>query len=120
MILNGVIGNSREYGRLVGLAEEPNTLELLRTRKQFHVGHGLIILQTQEQLLGSLVQCSLNLLHNTLGSAMTKPHISTESEIGGFESLGQMTAEAPYRAPGKLDVRIPMLMPDFSQCKART
>lgn len=128
MILNGEIGNSREYGRLVGLAEEPNALELLRTRKQFHVGHGLIILEAQERLLGSLVQCSLDLLHDILRSAMTsetspilpEPHISTESEIGGFVSLGQMAAEAPDRAPGKLDVRIPALMPDFSGCKART
>lgn len=112
MILSGFLGNSREYGRVLSVKEEPNALELLRTRKRYHVGNDLIILEAQERLLEFLVRLSLDLLCDIPRSAMTsdtfpilpEPHISTESEIQGFETLRLMVTESPYCAPAKLDL----------------
>ncbi|CAG7937538.1 unnamed protein product [Penicillium salamii] len=112
MILNGVIGNSREYGRLVSWHDEPDAFHWMATQKQFIPGEGLIILEAQERLLNFLVQCALDILHEIPKETaisdtfpiLDEPRLKTESKISGFESLGVMAAEAPYRVPAKLDL----------------
>ncbi|CAG7950189.1 unnamed protein product [Penicillium olsonii] len=112
MILNGVTDDSREYGRLVSWHEEPDAFDWMASRKQFLPGEGLIILEAQERILEFLIQCSFGLLHEIDQESMIsddfpildEPRLKNESEISGFESLGVMTAEAPYRVPAKLDL----------------
>jgi hypothetical protein len=35
---------------------------------------------------------------------LPEPQLKPESEISGFESLGMMAVEAPYRVPAQLDL----------------
>lgn len=114
MILNGVAGNTRDYGKLMAWEEHPDAFDWMHTRKQFQPGEGLAILEAQKQLLAFLVQCCLQLLHDIPETTLTsdsfpvlpEPQLKPESEIRGFESLGVMAAEAPYRVPAKLDLRL--------------
>jgi hypothetical protein len=63
--------------------------------------------------LKTLVQCCLE-LHDIPEPTLTsdsfpilpEPLLKPESEITGFESLGIMAAEAPYRVPAELDLRL--------------
>ncbi|KAJ5976099.1 hypothetical protein N7481_009806 [Penicillium waksmanii] len=88
MILHGVSDNAREYGRLVSWEEEPKAVDWMAQRKQFLPGEGLIILEVQDDDFPILAE----------------PPLKTDQEINGFESLGVMVAEAPYRVPAKLDL----------------
>ncbi|KAJ5700055.1 hypothetical protein N7536_003068 [Penicillium majusculum] len=57
-------------------------------------------------------RCCTQLLHDIPESTLTsdsfpvlpEPPLKPESEISGFESLGVMAAEAPYRVPAQLDL----------------
>jgi hypothetical protein len=110
MILHGVNGNTRDNGRLVDWDEEPEAFDWMVQRKQFLSGEGLIILEIQRRFLEFLIDCSLQLLHDITPSTVTsdefptlaEPPLKTDQEINGFESLGVMVAEAPYRVPEKL------------------
>ncbi|KAJ6032214.1 hypothetical protein N7540_002946 [Penicillium herquei] len=113
MILNGIKTNTRAYGRLMALKEHPDAIHWLSTQKQFHPGEGLSILEAQEGLLIGLVQCCRQLLQDIPESklmsdefpVLPEPQLKLESEISGFESLGIMAAEVPYRLPAKLDLQ---------------
>lgn len=113
MILNGVTGNTRDYGKLVGWDDHPDAFDWMMKQKQFLPGEGLAILEAQERLLAFLVQCCVQLLHDVTESSLTsdsfpvlpEPQLKPESEISGFDSLGVMAAEAPFRAPALLDLR---------------
>lgn len=114
MVLNGMTENTREYGKLVGWDEHPDAFDWMTKQKQFLPGEGLLILEVQERLLKTLVQCCLELLHDIPDPTLTsdsfpilpEPLLKPESEITGFESLGIMAAEAPYRVPVELDLRL--------------
>lgn len=114
MILNGVAGNTRDYGKLMAWEEHPDAFDWMHTRKQFLPGEGLVILEAQNRLLAFLVQCCQQLLHDIPETTLTsdsfpvlpEPQLKPESEIKGFESLGVMATEAPYRVPAELDLRL--------------
>ncbi|KAJ5912994.1 hypothetical protein N7504_001877 [Penicillium tannophilum] len=112
MILNGVTHNSSEYGKLVAWSEHPDAFDWMSTLKQFLPGEGLLVLEAQERLLKFLLQCCFQLLHDIPESTLTntsfpvlpEPDLKPESEITGFESLGVMAAESPYRVPAQLNL----------------
>ncbi|QKX58716.1 uncharacterized protein TRUGW13939_05843 [Talaromyces rugulosus] len=112
MVLNGVTENTREYGKLVAWTEHPDAFDWMHKLTQFLPGEGLSILEAQERLSDFLVQCCLQILHDIPESTLTtdsfsvlpEPQLKRENEISGFESLGVMAAEAPYRLPARLDL----------------
>lgn len=112
MILNGVAGNHRDYGKLVAWEEHPDAFNWMTKQKQFIPGEGLMILEAQERLLTFLVRCCLELLHDIPQSTLTsgsfpilpEPQLKPEREINGFDSLIVMATEAPYRVPAQLDL----------------
>ncbi|KAJ5150387.1 hypothetical protein N7492_010738 [Penicillium capsulatum] len=114
MILNGVTGNTRDYGVLVDWEEHPEAFDWMIKLKQFLPGEGLLILEAQERLLDFLVQCCQQLLHDIPKATLTndsflvvpEPPLKFESEISGFDSLAIMAAEGPYRVPAQLDLRL--------------
>jgi hypothetical protein len=71
MILNGVAGNRRDYGKLMAWEEHPDAFNWMTKQKQFIPGEGLMILEAQERLLTFLVQCCLELLHDIPQSTLT-------------------------------------------------
>lgn len=110
MILNGVTENTREYGKLIAWNDHPDAFDWMHKQKQFLPGEGLLVLEAQDRLLASLLQCCREILHDIAetdlieGPVLPEPQLKSESEISGFESLGVMAAEAPYRLPEQLDL----------------
>ncbi|RMZ38916.1 hypothetical protein CA14_003389 [Aspergillus flavus] len=113
LILNGMTENTRDYGQLVAWEDHPDAFDWMHKQKQFLPGEGLLVMEAQARLLSFLVQCCQQLLHDIPESTLTsdsfpvlpEPQIKPESEISGFESLGVMAAEAPYRVPAQNDLR---------------
>ncbi|RAQ79547.1 hypothetical protein COH21_007913 [Aspergillus flavus] len=113
LILNGMTENTRHYGQLVAWEDHPDAFDWMHKQKQFLPGEGLLVMEAQARLLSFLVQCCQQLLHDIPESTLTsdsfpvlpEPQIKPESEISGFESLGVMAAEAPYRVPAQNDLR---------------
>ncbi|KAJ5505984.1 hypothetical protein N7453_004941, partial [Penicillium expansum] len=114
MIINGVVENIENYGKLVAWSEHPNASEWTTKKKQCIPGEGLLILEVQERLLTFLVQCCTELLHDIPESTLTsdsfpilpEPLFKPEIDMSGFKSLGVMAAEAPYRVPAQLDLSL--------------
>ncbi|KAJ5942536.1 hypothetical protein N7516_002704 [Penicillium verrucosum] len=115
MIMNGETENMmKDYGKLVAWSENPDAFEWTTQQKQCIPGEGLLILEIQERLLTFLVQCCTQLLHDIPEPTLTSDSfpvlpelpLEREGEISGFESLGVMAAEAPYRAPAQLDLAL--------------
>ncbi|KAK7739032.1 hypothetical protein SLS53_005930 [Cytospora paraplurivora] len=112
MVLNGATSPD-EYGKLVAWEDHPDAFDWMTSRKQFLPGEGLMILEAQERLLGFLVSCCKQLLHEIAEETLisdispTKPQLQfrTEAETNGFDSLAVMAAEAPYRSPAQLDLK---------------
>ena len=112
MILNGFNENTREYGKLLSWNDHPDAFDWMFKQIQFLSGEGLVIMEAQARLLNFLVQCCLQLLHEIPESNLTsdsfpvlpEPQLKPESEITGFESLGVIASEAPYRVPAQLDL----------------
>ena len=112
MILNGFNENTREYGKLLSWNDHPDAFDWMFKQIQFLPGEGLVIMEAQARLLNFLVQCCLQLLHEIPESNLTsdsfpvlpEPQLKPESEITGFESLGVIASEAPYRVPAQLDL----------------
>ncbi|KAJ1712176.1 hypothetical protein NYO67_5650 [Aspergillus flavus] len=113
LILNGMTENTRHYGQLVAWEDHPDAFDWMHKQKQFLPGEVLLVMEAQARLLYFLVQCCQQLLHDIPESTLTsdsfpvlpEPQIKPESEISGFESLGVMAAEAPYRVPAQNDLR---------------
>lgn len=113
LILNGMTENTRDYGQLVAWEDHPDAFDWMHKQKQFLPGEGLLVMEAQARLLSFLVQCCQQLLHDIPESTLTsnsfpvlpEPQIKPESEISGFESLGVIAAEAPYRVPAQIDLR---------------
>ncbi|KAJ5656482.1 hypothetical protein N7507_008432 [Penicillium longicatenatum] len=111
MILNGVTDLS-EYGKLMEWSEHPDAFDWMYTQKQFHPGEGLLVLEAQQKLLQFLCRCCIELLQDIpesdlLGISfpiLPEPVLKSEGEVNGFESLGVMATEAPYRVPAQLDL----------------
>lgn len=111
MILHGA-SNAQEYGKLMAWEDHPDAFDWLHTRKQCLPGEGLIILEAQEKLLKFLVDVCQQILHEIPSDQLTadtfpiqpEPHLKSEAETSGFDSLAVMASEAPYRLPAKLDL----------------
>ncbi|EQL04262.1 hypothetical protein OCS_00012 [Ophiocordyceps sinensis CO18] len=111
MRLNGVL-DAKEYGQLLAWDDHPDAFDWMHTRKQFLPGEGLDILEAQERTLAFLVSCCLKILHDIPAETLTTdvfppqpaPHLKSEKETDGLESLAVMAAEAPYRVPAQLDL----------------
>ncbi|KAH8775311.1 hypothetical protein F5883DRAFT_627450 [Diaporthe sp. PMI_573] len=110
MVLNGAYGPD-EYGKLFAFHDHPDAKGWLMDRKQFVPRKGLTILEAQERLLGFLVSCCKQILHEIPEQVLISdafpikppPQLKTEADTGGFHSLAIMAAEAPYRVPEHLD-----------------
>lgn len=110
MILNGAYSPD-EYGKLLAFREDRNAMGWFLDGRQFSPAKGLIILEAQERVLGFLVSCCKQIMHeipeHTLMSdafpIKPTPELQTEADTGGFHSLAIMAAEAPYRVPAHLD-----------------
>ncbi|KAF9763319.1 hypothetical protein IL306_003164 [Fusarium sp. DS 682] len=111
MVLNGA-SSVDEYGVLLSWSENQEAFYWSVNQKQFMPGQGLLILEVQERLMAFLVNCCQKILPDIPEDKMTsaeypvqpEPHLKTESETNGFESLALMAAEAPYRPPARLDL----------------
>lgn len=112
MIKHGA-NDAATYGQLLEWDDHEDAFVWLATRKQFQPGEGLAILEVQERLLNFLVECCRSLLHNIPTDKLTsddaypilpEPHVKTDRETNGFNSLLAMKSEAPYRVPAKLDL----------------
>ncbi|KAM5354070.1 hypothetical protein ACJ41O_000720 [Fusarium nematophilum] len=111
LILHGVT-SADEYGKLLSWDDHEDAFDWMQNRKQFLPGEGLLVLEAQERLMTFLVDCCQAILHEIPKDAMTssrypiqpEPHLRTERETSGFDSLALMAAEAPYRVPAKLDL----------------
>jgi hypothetical protein len=112
MILNGVTDPAK-YGELIAWDDHPDAFEWMHTQKQFLPGDGLLVLETQERILRFLLDCVRVILHDIPEDKLTsetypvqpEPHLKTEVEANGFESLVVMAAEAPYRLPSRIDFK---------------
>ncbi|KAJ8131905.1 hypothetical protein O1611_g1719 [Lasiodiplodia mahajangana] len=118
MLLNGV-RIAEEYGQLIALGDHPEAFSWMRSRKQFIPGEGLLVLEAQERLLRFLVDCSKQILSHIPFEDLIapnfaiqpEPHLKTEQESSGFDSLAVMAREAPYRVPSELDLtRIELIL----------
>lgn len=111
MILHGA-NDPAEYGRVISWGESDEAMEWVTSRKQFLPGEGLLVLEAQEKLLAFLLSCCQQILHEIPADSLTadtfpvqpEPHLKTEKESSGFDSLAVMASEAPYRLPAKLDI----------------
>ncbi|KAK9239237.1 hypothetical protein V1525DRAFT_56644 [Lipomyces kononenkoae] len=111
MVLHGAT-NAQDYGKLLSWDDHPDAFEWMHTRKQFLPGEGLVVLEAQERVLDFLVICCQEILRDIPMATLTtgtfpiqpEPHLKTESESCGFQSLALMAAEAPYRLPAQLDL----------------
>ncbi|KAH8759995.1 hypothetical protein F5883DRAFT_564348 [Diaporthe sp. PMI_573] len=111
MVLNGAVGPA-EYGNLIAWDDHPDAFDWMSSRRQFLPGEGLLILEAQERLLGFLVSCCKQILHEIPDQTLTSdafpikppPQLKTEADTSGFDSLAIMAAEAPYRVPQHLDL----------------
>lgn len=111
MVLNGAT-EPNEYGKLVAWDDHPDAFDWMTSRKQFLPGEGLMILEAQQRVLGFLVNCCQQILHEISEENLTsdtfliqpEPQLKTEAETNGFESLAVMAAEAPYRVPAQLNL----------------
>jgi hypothetical protein len=120
MLLNRINdSNSQEYGRIVlrnqpesSTGTEAPTTTTTTPEKQYSVGEGYLILQTQQKILDFLMNVCRAILHEIPPDAMTGPQfpiqpdpkLKEESQSTGFESLELMALEAPYRLPARLDM----------------
>ncbi|KAK0744793.1 hypothetical protein B0T21DRAFT_358403 [Apiosordaria backusii] len=112
MILNDAMDPDK-YGELIAWDDHPDAFEWMHTQKQFLPGDGLIVLEIQERILRFLLDCSKAILHDIPEDKLTsgtysvrpEPHLKTEVEANGFESLAVMAAETPYRLPARIDFK---------------
>ncbi|KAK3342123.1 hypothetical protein B0T25DRAFT_359738 [Lasiosphaeria hispida] len=112
MVLNGATDAST-YGELISWDDHPDAFDWMHTRKQFLPGEGLFALEIQERILNFLLACSRAILQDIAAEKLTsdtypaqpEPHLKTEAEANGFESLAVMAAETPYRLPARIDFR---------------
>lgn len=108
MVMDGPL-HEEDYGKLVPRDLKSDWLE--GDQKQISPGEGLLILEAQDRLLGFLVSCCQQILHDISATEMfsdrfplvTEPPLKAETEVNGFNSLAIMASEAPYRIPAKLD-----------------
>ncbi|KAJ6149595.1 hypothetical protein N7471_000794 [Penicillium samsonianum] len=114
MIMNGLTENVTNYGKIVAWSEHPDAYEWTAKQKQCIPGEGLLILEIQERLLTFVFQCCRQLLHDIPESTLTSDSfplllelpLRSENELSGFQSLGVMAAEAPYRVPAQLGLTL--------------
>lgn len=111
MLLNRVNDStSEDYGKIVPRSMDTSALTTT-PEKQYSVGEGALILETQKMILSFLVDTCGAILHEIAPGAMTdpqypilpEPKLKEESESAGFESLEVLAHEAPYRLPTHLD-----------------
>lgn len=111
MILHGAT-KSETYGQLLAWDDHPIAADWMDTLTQFQAGEGLLILEAQEKILGFLVNCTQQILHDIPAGILTtdvftlqpEPHLKSERDSEGLEYLSMMAAEAPYRVPAQLDL----------------
>ncbi|KAM7182847.1 hypothetical protein V8F33_013973 [Rhypophila sp. PSN 637] len=113
MLLNRITeSTSQDYGKIVRRSKDGSTGGSTTTpEKQYSVGEGALILESQQMILSFLVDTCRAILHEIPPDKMTGPEypilpeskLKEESESTGFESLTVMAQEAPYRLPAHLD-----------------
>lgn len=100
------------YGRLVSWDEDDEACDLSVSGIGFHPGHGLQVLETQQETLRFLVQCCYLILHDLPSSSLTDQSVPVQPEPlpivrdeNEWPSLASITADAPYRVPAHVDFR---------------
>ncbi|KAI9879339.1 MAG: hypothetical protein M1830_008799 [Pleopsidium flavum] len=111
MLLSGQT-TPEAYGQLVAWDQNDEAFDCLMSGIGFHPGHGLQVLEIQQEILRFLVQCCHLILHDLPSSSLTDQSVPVQPEplsISRDEtewpSLAFIAAEAPYRVPAHLDFR---------------
>ena len=110
MIFTGRTDVSR-YGELVAWRDNWDAPTWLDTGKGVRPGHGLLILEVQQQTMRFLVDCCKAILHDipanalTTGGQLIHQSLPLDGETAdGFAVRAILAAEACYRAPASLDL----------------
>lgn len=107
------------YGKVINWDDHEDAFDWMHTQKQFLPGEGLLVLEIQERILKFLLAFCKAVLRDIPVEALKsdtyqiqpEPHLKTEIETNGFDSLAVMAAEAPYRLPARIDfARIDLLL----------
>ena len=61
--LNGMTSPG-DYGKLISWDDHPDAFDWMHTRKQFHPGEAVDILEAQERVMKFLIHCCEQLLHD--------------------------------------------------------
>lgn len=99
------------YGELIPWSENDKAFEWMMSKKGMNPGQGLLTMEVQERVFKFLVAYCRLVLHDIPAEKLTsddypvllRPNVPTETG-DGFASLGVMAAEAPYRAPDRMDL----------------
>ena len=106
-ILNGVSDRkkAKDYGKLVQWEDDEDAFLWMTTRRQFHPGQSLLILEAQEHLMAFLVDCCRQILLDVPDQIISDDHypsqleplLKSETDISGHDSLAVIATERPYR-----------------------
>ena len=98
------------YGRLIKWGRELEGFMQMLYGTGFQPGEGLLVLEIQQTLLGFLLRCAENILHdllplqpqNSIPSALLTPASITQHNTE-WPSVAATVSEAPYRVPVHFD-----------------
>jgi len=102
----------KTYGQLVAWDADDEAFDLLQTGIGFHPGHGLQVLETQQEVLHFLVKCCTIVLQDLPPGSLTGNDVQIQPEPplllrdeSEWPSLAAIAAEAPYSVPAHLNFK---------------
>lgn len=103
---------AENYGKVVAWDDHDRAFDWFMSGAAAPPGEGLLLLEIQQKLLKFLVKCCELVLHDISSSALrekaTPMHLEVShlsSDPTAWASLASLLAEAPYRVPGRLDLK---------------
>ena len=103
---------AENYGKLVAWDDDDRAFDWFMSGAAAAPADGLLLLEIQQKLLEFLVKCCELILHDFLPSSLTDKAASIHKEPSplssdptAWASLASLVAEAPYRVPGRLDLK---------------
>lgn len=102
-------GIDESYGQLRDRHTHPDKWAALSSHLCSFPSDGMLVLEVQERILSFLVRCVKLILHDYTEEELLRRPLQTPASLTlgtdeEFTSLANMSAEAPYRAPAKLDL----------------
>ena len=103
---------AQNYGKLVAWDDDDRAFDWFMSGAAASPADGLLLLEIQQKLLEFLVKCCKLILHEFSPSSLTdkaapihKEPSPLSSDPTAWTSLTTLIAEAPYRIPGRLDLK---------------